>query len=222
MPGRGRVIFRIRYSYPWVLEQHNETKSQTRRLVGSPSTTRKGQHGISQHQDGDLRGAGRQHADRHLQIWRRLVHRKLGHVERGDPFAGGHRQSGAAAARNAPGGKACHLRASVRARLAALLLDLHRRDPDLRLGCRGGDAGRDPEDPQPPSAGEPLGQLFRAGAELDNRVGIQVGPRTARTPRKLRRAGEGRWVRHADVQVALVIKRRRIPHATARVDVRVC
>src|SRR3984957_8152749 len=62
-------------------------------------------------------------------------------------------------------------------------------------------------------------ELARFSVQLDDRIGVEIRPRTARTPRTLRRAGEGRGFRHADVEVALRIERRWIPQATARVDV---
>ena len=61
--------------------------------------------------------------------------------------------------------------------------------------------------------------LARLRVELDDRVGVEIRPRPARAPRELRRSGERRRIRDPDVQVALAVKGRWIPHPAAGVDV---
>src|SRR5665213_4069172 len=84
----------------------------------------------------DLRGAGRQRAGGGDEGHRRRVDGQLGNALRGDPFAGGYRQRGAAAVRAAPRRAPRGRRASVRAWARALLLELHRGVTDLRAGRR--------------------------------------------------------------------------------------
>ena len=74
-----------------------------------------------------------------------------------------HREPGTDAARHAPGSEAANFRTPVWTRATTLLLDLHRGDLNLRVGCRDRTRARNQQDPDPAPVGKPRRELCRSG-----------------------------------------------------------